>query len=151
MALDDLENRLTTNNLVQRSNERTTAGALSKTMSDIFKSSMRGLGFLRTPIRVEPSEMDLPTHNTARTSTRVVTDTTMQPCGLLYLLYCVSVGAHGAKFHQNLINEKLNGQQLFKFLRTVYGRAKTEARWFTLCATTSISLCKVRHSGTYCS
>ncbi|KAK3319087.1 hypothetical protein B0H66DRAFT_623462 [Apodospora peruviana] len=91
------------------------------------------------------AEMDLPTYNSTTTtnSTNGENSTrSTEPTRLLYLLYCTSKGTYGVKFHQNLIHDKLNDQELFRFLRTVYTRARKETKWLTLRTTTNISLCK---------
>ena len=61
----------------------------------------------------------------------------------LYLLHCNTTGEYGIKLRQDLISENLNDQELFKFIRMVYYRARRKTRWFTIRNTRKMSLSKV--------
>ena len=86
----------------------------------------------------------LPTHNVAVPTPSGKTGLESQPVNLLYLLHCNSTGEYGVELHQDLIHDSLSDQELFRFLRTVYSRARKQTKWLTLRNTTNISLCKVR-------
>jgi hypothetical protein len=105
---------------------------------------VRYVNQLRAHLRDQPIELDsLPTHNA--TNSTVTESATMrtEPTGLLYLLHCNSTSTYGVKLHQDLIHEDMSDQDLFRYLRTIYCRARGKTKWFTLRNTTNISLCKV--------
>lgn len=142
-VLDDLETRLNRNNFTQHSN------ASGNAVSQVLKWSVRHAQLLKSHLWGQPVKNDaLPTHH-ARIATAVdEAAPESHSANLLYLLHCNSTGEHGVKLHQDLIHYKLNDQELFRFLRTVYCRARKGTKWFTLRNTTSISLCKVCTSPT---
>lgn len=85
----------------------------------------------------------LPTHNTPTVTRSGDVPRESELRQLLYLLHCNSKGEYGVKLDQDLIHENLNDKELFRFLNTIYSRARKETKWLTLRNTTNISLCKV--------
>ncbi|KAJ9137710.1 hypothetical protein NKR23_g8969 [Pleurostoma richardsiae] len=137
-TLDELENRLNTRTLASRKQSESTniaSQALVRSVQ-LFWSRLRG-----------QTDSALHTHATPTTTT---SDSSRESESkeLLYLLHCRSTGEYGIRLDQDLIPDNLNDQELFKFLRIVYCRARQGAKWFTLRNTISISLCKffVDHS-----
>lgn len=113
-------------------------------MSHALGWILRYVHLFRPRLRDQPSEMDtLPTHNAATAPSAGDAERRTEAIGLLHLLHCNSTGVYGVKLYQDVICESLNDRELFKFLRTVYCRARKETKWFTLRTMTNISLCKV--------